>query len=265
MRLDRFLRDALPDLTNAERSRLLRERRVSVDGQAVWLDSWQVDATSIVALDGATLAVLGVEPLAPSQVLHLDGDLLIVDKPSGVRSEPRHASDPSDLTSMVCAGYGPGWVAAHRLDRDTSGVMTFTRPGSTRKLVVDAFAQRSTVKTYRARLTQTLGLEETGMISTRLMQDDNYRDRMRTVRPGERGGETALTEYRVIDRDFGSVELHPLTGRTHQLRVHMASVGYPILGDRLYGSIESAPRLMLHAHRLELLGHTFEAALPDGF
>jgi RluA family pseudouridine synthase len=265
VRLDRFLRDALPELTNAERARAMRDRRIEVDGQVVWLDSWKVDDGSSVTLDGVVLGVSVAQPLLPSQVLFLNDDLLVVDKPSGVRPEPRHASDVTDLTSMVCAAQGAGWVAAHRLDRDTSGVMVFTRPGVTRRSVVEAFAQSSAVKTYRAVVASSAGLDDAGIISTRLIQDGDHRDRMRTVRQGERGGDTAVTEYRVIDRAVGAVELHPQTGRTHQLRVHMASVGSPILGDRLYGSQGSAPRLMLHAHRLKLLGQAFETPLPTGF
>jgi 23S rRNA-/tRNA-specific pseudouridylate synthase len=264
MRLDRFLRDALPELTNTERSKLLRDRRVAVDGHLVWLDSWKVDG-AVVTLDGNVLGVQGVTPLALSSVLALDGDLLVVDKPTGVRPEPLRIGDVSDLTSMVCAAHGAGWVAAHRLDRDTSGVTVFTRPGATRREVVEAFARRDAVKTYRCVVASAEGLNDAGVISTRITSHDEHRDRMRTVLPGERGGDTAVTEYRVLDRGLGLVELRPQTGRTHQLRVHLASVAAPILGDRLYGDVTSAPRLMLHAYRLELLGHTFDAPLPDGF
>jgi 23S rRNA-/tRNA-specific pseudouridylate synthase len=264
MRLDRFLRDALPDLTNVERSRLLRDRRVAVDGQPVWLDSWKVDG-SVVMLDGRELSIQGPRSIAASQVLLIDGDLLVVDKPSGVRPEPLRVGDVSDLTTMVCAAHGDGWVAAHRLDRDTSGVIVFTRPGTTRREVVEAFAHRDTVKTYHALVTTTAGLDESGVISTRIIAHGEHRDRMRTVLPGERGGDTATTEYIVRDRAVGLVELRPRTGRTHQLRVHLTSVGAPIRGDRLYGDVTTAPRLMLHASRLELLGYTFDAPLPPGF
>ncbi len=265
MRLDRFLRDARPDLTNAERARALRDGRVAVDGRSVWLASWKVDPISAVTLDGVEL-VPAIDPLLePTQVLLHENDLLAIDKPTGVLPEPKGPNDRGDLTSMVRASLGAEWVAAHRLDRDTSGVMVFTRPGDIRRQVVEAFASRETTKLYRAVVSDPLALDDQGTVSVRIDNDLIHRDRMRAVLPGERGGQNATTHYRVIDRASGIVELRPLTGRTHQLRVHLAHLDCPILGDRLYGELGSAPRLMLHAHRLEVLGRIIVAPLPDGF
>lgn len=188
-------------------------------------------------------------PSEPALVLvHLDRDLVVLDKPAGLLSVPGRDPDWQDSALSRAIGvYGP-LQAAHRLDMDTSGLLILTRRRKAEAALKAQFAARTVRKTYLARVSGQP--PEEGCIDLPLR-------RLGGLPPlnevdAERGL-PALTRFRLLDRDERGalLALQPETGRSHQLRVHLAAIGCPILGDRLYGGAPG-PRLLLHAWRIEL-------------
>ncbi len=252
-------------MTAAQRSAALRSRRVTVDGQTVWLDSWDVSADSVVRLDGVELDVSD-DPVVvwdPAWVLFADERFVVVNKPAGIRPEPRGPNDRTDLLSSAQSIYGPTLVASNRLDRDTSGVMVLSFPGAHRAQFDASLRAHTVEKRYIAVVSSVSALADRWVFRERLDRDPDRREAMVVV---QRGGQSAETAVEVLDRSTGLVQLEPKTGRTHQLRVHMAHAGAPIVGDVLYGG-EPNHRLMLHALRYSApaLGFTVTAPLPPEF
>ncbi|WP_068115741.1 RluA family pseudouridine synthase [Tropicimonas marinistellae] len=191
-------------------------------------------------------------PRDPLVILHADADLLVVDKPSGLLSVPGKGADLADcLLARLDAAY-PGTLLVHRLDRDTSGVMVFARRKSAQRHLGLQFERRHTEKRYIA-LVAGQPDADAGTVALPLIAD--WPNRPRQMVDVDRG-KPAVTHWRVLERYAGSarLELRPETGRSHQLRVHLAEIGHPILGDPLYstGAAAQSPRLMLHAEMLSL-------------
>lgn len=206
-----------------------------------------------------------VHPVA-LEPIHLDADLLVIDKPAGLLAVPGRGEDKQDCLSRRVQAQWPGALVVHRLDQATSGLMVFARHPEAQRRLSRAFERREVVKHYVA-LVHGRVVEEAGTIDLPLAPDWPQRPRQQ-VNP-ERG-RPALTRWKRLahtTRDPGAgkahpsetdaitrLQLEPLTGRTHQLRVHLQAIGHPIVGDRLYGPSEGppAPRLMLHAAALAL-------------
>jgi 23S rRNA (cytosine1962-C5)-methyltransferase len=211
-------------------------------------------------------------------ILYRDDDLIAVDKPAGV---PTHAPDPADpylgdVLRIVRAQEGLSYLGMHqRLDAETSGVLVFAiRPEANRALAA-AFEGRRVHKVYAA-LVHGLPRRTEGVVDAPIVRDRG--ERYRVASEGDPRGQPARTRYRVLGsfaadgnpaRRYASVEVIPETGRSHQIRVHLASMGTPVVGDRLYGPAEQpAPRLCLHARELTVphpaTGQpaTFVAPLP---
>ena len=207
-------------------------------------------------------------PDVPLEVIHADHQLLLVNKPSGLLSVPGKYPHLADcLIERVQDAY-PEALLVHRLDRDTSGVMVFALTHHAQKHLGQQFERRMTKKTYVARVWGDLA-EKTGTVDLPLTVDWPNRPRQMVDHDN---GKPAQTDWRVMRRDDVStrVRLTPHTGRTHQLRVHMQSLGHPILGDTFYssGAARDFPRLMLHSESLRLrhpdggVGMTFKAKVP---
>ena len=187
---------------------------------------------------------------APPPVLAEGDGWVVVDKPSGpaIHSSP----DGSDLLSLL-AHVWPGRcpVAVHRLDAATSGCLLIALEKPVLRFLTRAFADRKVRKSYLAAV-HGKPEPETGEIFTHLAESPPASGFMTVVEPG--AGPVALTTYRVIATkdDFSLVAAEPITGRTHQLRVHFRHLGHPIAGDPLYGrpGAPAAPRLLLHARKL---------------
>jgi 23S rRNA-/tRNA-specific pseudouridylate synthase len=238
---------------------------VTVDGQIVWLESWTVDDDAVVCLDGVSLTITD-DPAVEwdkSWVLFADDRFVVVNKPAGLRAEPRGPSDRTDLLTSARSIFGPTLVAATRLDRDTSGVMILSLPGPHRAQFDASLRAHTVTKQYVAVVSDVDRLADSGVLAWRIGPDPDRREARVVV---ERGGESATTRFTVLSRDTGRVLLEPQSGRTHQLRVHMAFVGAPIIGDTLYGGA-FAPRLMLHAwkYAVPTLGLDVCAPLPELF
>ncbi|MEO0486555.1 MAG: RluA family pseudouridine synthase [Pseudomonadota bacterium] len=190
-------------------------------------------------------------PTGPLQVVHLDHELLAVDKPSGLLSVPGKGPELADcLLARVQAEY-PSALLVHRLDRDTSGVMIFALSPHAQRHLGLQFEKRQAQKVYVADVWGRL--EGRGTVDLPLCVDWPNRPRQHV---DHENGKAAVTEWRAKKPgETTRVEMRPQTGRSHQLRVHMAELGHPILGDPFYAppeALAAAPRLMLHAWKLDL-------------
>lgn len=205
---------------------------------------------------------------APARILHEDAEILVVDKPAGLLSVPGRGEDRADCLIARLRDAFPTVLLVHRLDLDTSGVMIFALTPHAQRHLGQQFERRHVKKTYVARVHGLLQ-PKTGRVDLPLVVDWPNRPRQKV---DHETGRPAQTDWRVIrsTSDETRVRLHPLTGRSHQLRVHMLSLGHPILGDPLYaeGAAADHPRLMLHAETLRLrhpetnVTMTFSAPVP---
>lgn len=207
-------------------------------------------------------------PQDPLDILHADHEILLVNKPAGLLSVPGKGAHLADcLLTRVQAAY-PEALLVHRLDRDTSGVMVFALTPPAQRHLGLQFEKRQVKKTYVARIWGHLD-QKTGEVDLPLIVD--WPNRPRQMVDVE-NGKPAQTEWRVLRKGENEtrVRLMPRTGRSHQLRVHMMSLGHPILGDPFYASGPALdyPRLMLHSESLRLRhpdggkGMTFKAPVP---
>lgn len=189
-------------------------------------------------------------PMDPLEVLHLDHEVILVNKPAGLLSVPGRGEHLADcLLSRVQAAFADA-LLVHRLDRDTSGVMIFAMTPYAQRHLGLQFEKRMTKKTYVARV-WGVPEEKKGTIDLPLIVD--WPNRPLQMVCHERG-KPAQTDWRVTraEGDTARVRLTPHTGRSHQLRVHMLSLGHPILGDPFYanGPALAYPRMMLHSEEL---------------
>ncbi|MDZ4202934.1 MAG: RluA family pseudouridine synthase [Gallionella sp.] len=184
------------------------------------------------------------------RLVYCDDVLLVLDKPAGLLAVPGRGADKQDcLATRVLREFADVRVV-HRLDMATSGLMLFARNAEMQSCLSGLFRDRLVAKRYVAIVT---GKPEpaSGKVALPIAADWPNRP-LRKVDVAT--GKPSLTRYRMLEHDSASntsrVALEPVTGRTHQLRVHMAAIGHPIIGDALYGSSAGATRLMLHARQL---------------
>jgi len=270
-RLDRVLRDQFPNWGRQAVQQTISAQKVRLNGRLVRLSSWEVHNGDRIEVQNPpeekSAAVLTFET---QWIVAETTDFLVVNKPAGLLSEGTRFSETPGLLELAKRKYGDLHLF-HRLDRDTSGLVLLTRPSEINKVLDEVFKGRTVLKQYMAVVNVPNALAATGIIEARIGPHPDRRDKMAIV---PRGGQTAITRYEVVEEQKGKqlVRLWPETGRTHQLRVHLAHLGAPILGDRLYGGgVKEHPRLLLHAQRLELPSEvgfaerSFEAPIPRGF
>lgn len=204
-------------------------------------------------------------------LVHVDDTLIVVDKPAGMLSVPGRGDGVTDnLTTRVMRVW-PDALIVHRLDQATSGLMLFARGLAMQRALSLGFEKRRMHKRYEAVVAGTLPQAQ-GEVDMPMRLDWPHRPRQVT---DVFAGKPALTRWRAVEpvaRDDGPatrVRLEPVTGRSHQLRVHMAFIGHPILGDDLYAPLPlRAPRLLLHAaelgfvHPLDGRERRFDSAVP---
>ncbi|MGB8518398.1 MAG: RluA family pseudouridine synthase [Gallionella sp.] len=184
------------------------------------------------------------------QIIYQDASLLILDKPAGLLAVPGRGADKLDSLATRVQVEFPDALVVHRLDMATSGLMLFARGAEMQSRLSAMFREREIAKRYVAIVAGKL-TNESGEIDLPLSPDWPNRPKQQV---NLAAGKPSLTRYRLLAYDEKSytsrVALEPITGRTHQLRVHLAAIRHPILGDALYGNPTTAPRLLLHAIEL---------------
>jgi 23S rRNA pseudouridine1911/1915/1917 synthase len=266
-RADRFVADA-SGLSRAYVQRLITEGRLTLDGRPVRARDAVVPGASL-ELEVPDPAPVDAQPEPiPLDVVYQDADVLIIDKPAGLVTHPSPGHSGGTLVNALLAldqedGGGLGTIAGiqrpgivHRLDRDTSGLLMVARNDAAQASLQAQLKARRVHKRYLA-LVHGAVAAQIGRIEAPIGRDPRHRTKMAVVPSGRE----AITGYRVGERFPGwtLLELELVTGRTHQIRVHLASIGHPVAGDPVYatGAARRGPdgleRLFLHAWRLELV------------
>ena len=209
------------------------------------------------------------------RTVHEDEQLLVLDKPDGLLSVPGRGADKADCLSARVQALYPDALIVHRLDMATSGLILMARGADMQRRLSRAFAEREVSKRYVAVVAGLLDAPAAGWDVIELPIAADWPNRPLRIIDREHG-QASVTRWRVLAQDRQAsttrVELEPVTGRSHQLRVHLKAIGHPILGDALYAPPEiagAAPRLLLHASQLRLAhpltGAAMEFSSPAPF
>lgn len=254
VRVDKYVSEHFPDLSRTRAQKLINEGYVRINGD-IARAGYKLDTG-----DTITVEIPPVEPVLlqaeeiPLTIIYEDEEILVVDKPAGLTVHPAPGHSSHTLVNALLSHLSelsdshrerPGIV--HRLDKDTSGVMVVARNVLAQENLMDQFKARTVVKRYQVLVKGHLTPEE-GVIEAPVGRDPRHRQQMAVV-PESRGRE-ATTEYTVIRylNDFTLLEVRPVSGRTHQIRVHLKAIGFPVAGDTVYG-VKAAPlkRQFVHA------------------
>ena len=278
-RLDQYLVKQL-DLTRTRVQNLIKENNIKVNNEKTKVaykiepnDSVRVYIPEVVEKD------IEAEDIK-LDIVYQDGDIAIINKYSGMVVHPAHGHYSGTLVNAILfqikylSGINgemrPGIV--HRLDKDTSGLIIVAKNDKAHTKLTEMFKNKEIKKTYLAIVKGKVS-KETGRIETNIGRDEKDRKKM-SVSRDEKKGKLAITTYKVIDSNEGYslLDVNIETGRTHQIRVHMKHIGYPILGDIVYGRPDNKiMRQMLHAYKLEFKHPitseemVLEAQLPKDF
>lgn len=277
-RLDVLLSE-ISGLTRSRIATLMEEGNVTVDGKAVTKAGQKAKAGQAIVLTvPAPKPAIPEAQDIPLTILYEDADLAVVVKPCGMVVHPAAGNEDGTLVNALLhhldslGGIGgelrPGIV--HRLDKDTSGLLLVAKNDAAQLALSEQLSARSMEKHYRA-LVEGCIREDEGRIEAAIARSKKDRKKMAV----DDEGREAITEWKVLSRGraVSLLDVHILTGRTHQIRVHMRHIGHPVCGDPIYGSTKGAkvPRLMLHAYSLTFTHPrtgerlTFTAELPEEF
>jgi 23S rRNA pseudouridine1911/1915/1917 synthase len=262
LRLDKHLALRLPELSRTRLQDLIKEGHITLNGRSTKAGALLKlgDAIHITIPEAAPVEVQAQD--IPLTILYQDADVVVIDKPPGLVVHPAEGNPDGTLVNALLhhigdlSGIGgelrPGIV--HRLDKDTSGCMVVAKHDIAHRRLTEAFAERRIAKIYLA-VVNGIPRESSGRIENRLGRHPVDRKRMAILYDG--AGKEAVTEWQVLSQHGGCalIQCRLLTGRTHQIRVHMKeALGMPILGDPIYGHPSrqklTTPRLMLHAWQL---------------
>ncbi len=239
MRLDQALAARHPELSRRKARELISQRRVLVNDRPVAVASREVSGADRITL---------IEGDADLTIIKETADWIAVDKPVGMATQPARDRKNRSLEELLRAKYREVFVV-HRIDTGTSGVVVFARNKAAAARLSELFATRSVKKTYLAVIEGAIPHDLT------IESPIGDKDAHTIVRPLKEIGDTTLVEAEI------------LTGRMHQIRIHLKSIERPVVGDRRYGSSMPAPRMMLHAWKLEHdeFGGTLTAPVPAEF
>ncbi|GAA0792529.1 RluA family pseudouridine synthase [Clostridium sp. AF19-22AC] len=280
-RIDRFLSDEMPDVSRSHIQKLIKEHLVTVNGNQV-KSNYKVNTGDAVSVSLPDPEVPDIVPEdIPLDILYEDDDILIVNKPKGmvVHPAPGHYSQTlvnavmfhcKDNLSGINGVSRPGIV--HRIDMDTTGSLIICKNDLAHQSLAKQLKDHSITRKYHAIVHGNLK-EDTGTVNAPIGRHPVSRKKMSTHAPN---GRPAVTHYKVLER-FGAytyIECQLETGRTHQIRVHMASIGHPILGDAVYGPVKCPFKLEGQTLHAKVLGikhprtgeyMEFDAPLPAYF
>lgn len=256
-RLDTFLHERLPEYSRSRIQAWIADGRVAVPSAVVRASLILRGGEEIEVTPSAPPPLRAEAEDLPLNILFSDDDVVVVDKPAGMVVHAGAGHHSGTLVNALVHHFGslssvngelrPGIV--HRLDKDTSGILVVARNDAAHQALARQFQSRSIRKIYLA-IVQGIPKRSEGTINTPITRDPVRRTRM-TTQVGR--GRTAVTHYRLlqtVQQKYSLLEVRIETGRTHQIRVHLSSIGHPVAGDRLYGAATLPGRFLLHAHRL---------------
>ena len=280
-RLDKYLVMCLPEFSRSRLQSLIKNGFVLVDGYVAYKSGQIINRVNTIQVHiPATETTQLVPEAIPLDIIFENDDLMVVNKPAGMVVHPAAGHISGTLVHAALAhapelvGIGgekrPGVV--HRLDKDTSGLILLAKNDRAHHFLQDQFRLRKTIKIYLA-LVDGRPPTPSGRIEAPVGRDSVHRKLM-AVTGNKKKGREAISEYRTLEtfREHTLLEVHPLTGRTHQIRVHLKFLGCPVAGDTVYGHKHATlalERHFLHAARLTILlpgaanPHTFNAPLPN--
>lgn len=284
LRLDQFVAAKCMDLSRSYIQKLIKENRVSINGNFNRKAKAPVSFGDEINVCLPAPETLSIEPQnIPLDILYEDDDILVVNKPKGmvVHPAPGHYSDTlvnavlyhcKNNLSEINGVLRPGIV--HRIDKDTTGALIVCKNDNAHKCISEQLKAHTITRAYNAIVYNNFS-EDSGTIDQPIGRHPTDRKK-RTVT--DRNSKRAVTHYRVLDHlnhKFNYIECHLETGRTHQIRVHMAHIGHPLLGDSIYGpdnaKFKNLQGQTLHARTIGFNHPTtdeymeFEAPLPDYF
>lgn len=279
IRLDKFLVQRLPQYSRTRLQNLIKDGLVFVDNQAAHKSGLLIEHPTTIVVHIPPPEPSRLQPEAiPLDIIFENDDLMVVNKPAGMVVHPAAGHSQGTLVHAALAhapemeGIGgeqrPGVV--HRLDKNTSGLILLAKNDHTHHVLQEQFRQRKVHKVYLA-LVDGQPPSPAGRIEAAIGRDQSERKQMAVV--SDLKGRAAISDYRTLSKYAAHtlLEVQPLTGRTHQIRLHLAFIGCPVVGDTIYGKRHASlplDRHFLHAARLTILlpgekeTRTFEAPLP---
>ena len=277
-RIDSFL-SGKTEFTRTRIQQLIKDKNITVNGKAT-KSSYKIEENDEIAIEVPEAETTEIKPEnIKIDIVYEDSDIAVINKQAGLVVHPAHGHYSGTLVNAILyhikdlSGINgeirPGIV--HRLDKDTSGLIVIAKNDKVHTALTEMFQEKKIRKTYLAILKGKLNKSE-GKVVTQIGRDKNDRKKM-TVIDDITKGKNAITNYKVVSQNnlFTLVKVNIETGRTHQIRVHMRHLGYPILGDSVYGRKDNEKRQMLHAYKLEFLhpvtGHQMEftGEIPEDF
>lgn len=254
-RLDKFVSQKCPEISRTRAQKLIEDGSITVNSRVAKSSlKLQVGDVVDISIPAPQPSRLTPEDI-PLNILYEDQDLLVVDKPAGLTVHPAPGHYSHTLVNALLAhlpGLSSGETGrpgiVHRLDKDTSGLMIVAKNETAHMKLADQFKNRTVTKVYLA-LVQGHLTPEVGIIEADIGRNPRDRKRMAVVTYGRQ----ARTEYKVLRylENYTLLEVKPRTGRTHQIRVHLAAIGFPVVGDATYGARSAfLSRQFLHAHKL---------------
>ena len=281
IRIDRYLSDSNEDLSRSYIQKLLKEQKVTVQGTFVKAN-YKVQAGDVITVEVPDMAEPDILPEdIPLDILYEDEDVLVVNKPKGMVVHPSAGHTTGTLVNAIMAHckenlsgingvLRPGIV--HRIDMDTTGVIIACKNDLAHNSIAAQLKEHSITRRYQAIVHGALKDDE-GVIDEPIGRSPKDRKKMAV---NYNNGKSAVTHYKVLTRfkDFTHIECRLETGRTHQIRVHMASIGHPLLGDAVYGPAKCPYKLQGQTLHAGILGFVhprtgeymeFSAPLPEYF
>jgi len=279
-RLDKFLVSRLPEFSRARLQGLIADGFVLVNGEPAKKSGQMLEAGAAVEVRIPPPVPSGLIPEnIPLDIIFENNDLLVVDKPAGMVVHPAAGHDSGTLVHAVL-GYDPGIEGiggeerpgvVHRLDKETSGLILLAKNDNAHHWLQDQFRLRQVEKTYLA-LVDGAPPTPSGRVEAAIGRDPSHRKQMAVLPPGK--GRESVSEYKTLEKfaHHTLLEFRPHTGRTHQIRLHCAFLGCPIVGDKVYGRKNPTVEIrrhFLHAAKLKIIlpgekqPRIFEAPLPE--